>query len=137
MDNSPGSISLGNFAVTTAATQIGTPAIGLAGMNAVTLLARFIYGSGGTTATVYFQTSFDQGQTWCDIASVQFATSSQAEVVNVSGLDKLTTWTAQTDGTLTAGTVLDGPLGDQLRVKVVSAGTYGNSTLLSTWAVPR
>jgi hypothetical protein len=137
MDNSPGSISLGVFAVTTAATQVGEVATGLAGMDAVTLLARFAYGSGGSTVIVYFQTSCDQGQTWCDIAAVEFTTASAAEVCNVSGLDKLTTWSAQTDGTLAAGTVLDGVLGDQLRVKVVSTGTYAGSSLVSCWAVPR
>jgi hypothetical protein len=91
----------------------------------------------GATVTAYMQTSLDQGQTWIDVAAVQFGTSGGVQVVSLSALDKLTTWTTPTDGALTPGTVLDGILGDQLRLKVISTGTYSGNTLLSVRGVAR
>lgn len=142
----PGPFTLGDFQLGAAGTQC-TPVnpnnnglaglLGLQGMNAVTFQVRFMYGSGSAQTNVYLQTSVDQGQSWFDIANIQFTTAAGVDLVNMSGLDKLTTPTAPTNLSLTQGTVLDGPLGDRLQACVVSTGTYGGGTLVSVRGVAR
>lgn len=144
--NNPGPLTLGDFQLGAAGTQC-TPVnpnnngaagvINLQGMDALTLQVRFMYGSGGTQANVFIQSSIDQGQSWFDIANIQFTTSSGVDLVNLSGLDKLTTPTAPSNLALSAGTVLDGPIGDRLQACVVSTGTYAGGTLVSVRGVAR
>lgn len=133
----PGIKSLGDFTITTAGTQVGDWVEDLDGMLAATLSARLAYGSGGSTVKLYIQTSLDQGTTAVDIACIAFATASEADVANVSGLTPKTTLATPTDGALADDTVLDGVLGDRLRAKVVSTGTYAGSTVLSVRAATR
>lgn len=128
---------LGDFTVTAAGTQVGTPVTGLDGMTAATLQLRLAYGSGGTTVRAYVQTSLDQGTTWIDLACVLFGTASEVAVLNFSGLTPKTTAAVPTDGAMTDDTAVDGILGDRLRVKVVSTGTYAGSTVLSARASVR
>jgi len=135
MDN-PGAITLGDFQVGAAGTQLGTPVQNLAGMNCASFEVRFLYGSGGTKTNVYLVTTLDQGQTWIDIANIAFTTSSATQMVNLCATDKLTSVTAPTYLALSDNTTLDGILGDQLRAVVVSTGTYGG-TLVSVRAVVR
>jgi hypothetical protein len=145
MDN-PGAFTLGDFQIGAAGTQC-TPLnpnnngaagiLNLQGLDAVSLQARFIYGSGGSTATVYVQSSIDQGQTWFDIWAQQFTNVNGLYVVNLSGLDKLTTPTVPTNLQLSSGTTLDGPIGDRLQACVVSTGNYTGGTLLSVRGVAR
>lgn len=134
---SPGLKSLGDIAIGAAGTQVTQAVTGLDGMTAVSIHARLVYGSGGTTVRAYVQTSLDQGQTWIDVACILFGTTSEAEVVNLSGLTPRTTPAAPTDGSLADDTGLDGILGDRLRVKAISTGTYAGSTVLSVRAACR
>jgi hypothetical protein len=143
MDN-PGPLALqlagGDFALGAAATQIGTPQAGLAGMTSLSLQVDFNYGSstGSPQTNVYVVTSLDQGATWFDVANIEFTTASTADVVNLSAASPLTTPTAPSLHALTNNTVLNGPLGDRLRVDVVvSGGTYGGNSLVSVRAVVR
>jgi hypothetical protein len=131
--NSSGS----DLAITAAGTSVCTAITGLDGMTAVTISARLAYGSGGTTVTVYVQTSIDQGTTWIDIASILFGTASEHQVLNLSGLTPKTTFATPTDGSLTNDTAVDAILGDRLRCKVVSTGVYSGSTVLSVRASVR
>jgi hypothetical protein len=126
-----GIIPLGNFQIGAAGTQLGTPQTGLQGMTALSCQVRFAYGSGGTQANVYIQSSLDQGQSWFDVANIEFTTSSGLEGINLSGLNSVTTPTALTNLTLANNTSFNGPLGDRLQATVVSTGTYGGGTLLS------
>ncbi len=135
--NNPGAITLGDFTVGAPGTQPGTPVTSLSGLAAASCQVRFAYGSGGTKTNVYIQTSLDQGQSWFDVANIAFTLSSGVELVNVSGLDKLTTPTAPSNLALADNTVLDGPLGDRLQAVVVSTGTYGSQTLASVRCVVR
>ena len=139
--NNPGYFPLqiagSDFTITSAATQVGTPLTGFAGINAASFQVRMAYGSGGTNVTVYIQTTLDGGQSWIDIAAVQFTTSGGVEVVNLSALDMVSTPTAPTDGGMTPGTTLDGILGDQFRAKVISTGTYAGGTLVSVRGMAR
>lgn len=125
-----------DLTITSAGTVTCDPITGLDGMQAATIALRFAYGSGGTNAKAYVQTSFDQGNTWCDVACVVFTIASETQLVNLSGLTPKSL-TVPTDGTMTDDTVLDGFLGDRFRVKVISTGTYAGSTTLSVRTVVR
>lgn len=135
--DTPGFISLGNFTITTAGTQVGDAVDGLEGMLAATLQGRFQWGSGGTNCKLYIQTSLDQGNTWMDIACIVFGVTGEVDVVNLSALTPKTTQVTPSDGALSDDSVVDGVLGDRLRAKVVSTGTYAGSTLLSVSAMVR
>jgi len=126
-----GFYSLGDIAVTAAAIYLGTPIDELDGMTAVTAQVKFAYGSGGTSGNAFLQTSLDQSATWIDIASVTFTTAGKTVVLNFSGLTPRLTEYTPTDGSLANDTAVDGILGDRLRLKVVTVGTYAGSTLLS------
>lgn len=126
-----------DLAVAAAATTICGVIAALDGMTGLTLQARFAYGSGGTKVTAYVQTSLDQGTTWIDIACFTFTTASAVKIFNLSGLTPKTTEIAPTDGALADDTALDGVLGDRLRVKAVSTGTYGGSSALAVRAAAR
>jgi hypothetical protein len=127
-----GTFSLGDFSVTTAATQVGEVVDDLSGALAVTLSARLAYGSGGTSCYALVETSLDQGVTWVQIARFDFTTSGLQKVVTVSGLTPRLA--AAAAGSLSADTALDGTLGDRLRATVVSTGTYAGSTVVSVRA---
>lgn len=117
-------------AVPAAGTTIGSTFSGLGGMRDLDLEAIFAYGSGGTTAKAYVQTSFDAGATWVDIACFAFATASASKVSSITGeLAPASQAFAPSDGALADNTIVQGVLGDQLRVKLVVAGTYAESTI--------
>lgn len=124
-------VPLGNFQIGAAGTQIGTPQLNLQGLTGLSCQVRFAYGSGGTKTNVYLQTSVDQGQSFFDIANIAFTTSSGVELINLSGLNSVTTPVAAVNLALADNTVLNGPLGDRLQAVVVSTGTYGGGTLAS------
>jgi hypothetical protein len=145
MDN-PGIYNLGDEAITTALTNSviteGVSSSGaaqslidrLAGMTAVTLFCEFIYGSGGTTCVVTVQTSINQGDDWIDIARFDFTTANRSVVCNLSGLlsKVVTAFVA-----LSVEGVADGILGDRLRARVTSTGTYAGNTSVSVRAAVR
>lgn len=132
-----GVFTLGDVAITTAGTYTGTSVTGLESVSSVTAQLRFEYGSGGTDARAYLQTSLDQGQTWIDLACVLFGIASETAVFNFtsstpslfSGSPPLPL--VPTDGALSDDTAVDGIIGDRFRVKIVSTGTYATQTLLS------
>lgn len=131
----PGTYALADRAITTAVNEAQFPIQDLAGMAAVTIQARFAYGTGGTTAKVYVATSLDNGATWVDIACLAFTTAGGAKVVNLSGLTPKGTPITPSDGTLADDTIVDGVLGDRLRARIVTTGTYANSLLTVRAAV--
>lgn len=127
MTFTPDVYTLASLGITAALTASAlTPIEDLDGMTAVTIEASFAYGSGGTTCKAKVQTTFDGGTTWRDIAEFDFTTASAVKFANLSGLlsKAVTAYTA-----LSAEGVIDGVLGDQLRVEVTSTGTYVATTL--------
>ncbi len=94
----------------------------------LTLEAIFTYGSGGTTATAYVQTSLKDGS-WVDVACFAFTTASANKIQNLSALDKIVASATPTDGALAADTGVSGTIGDKWRVKLVTTGTYAGTTL--------
>jgi hypothetical protein len=145
--NNPGIKDLASVAITAALTgSVVTQSVDAQGntityvdrleaMVAAAIQFRLAYGSGGTTIKAYLQTSFDQGQTWVDIACAAFTTASAVKIFNLSALTPKTTAVTPTDGSLTDDTCVDGLLGDRLRVKVTSTGTYTNTQLAVRVAV--
>lgn len=123
---------LGATAITAAATVTSTPFTGLFGIKVLEVQASLVYGSGGTTIKAYLQTTLDGGTTWIDIASFAFTTASAVKVSKLSLTAALAAAVAPTDGTLADNTILDGLLGDQFRIKVISTGTYAGTTLAVT-----
>jgi hypothetical protein len=134
---SPGIKSLGDFTITNAGTQIGEWVEGLEGLLALAAQLRLAYGSGGTSIKAYLQTSLDQGITAIDVACFTFAIASAVKARNLSALTPQTSDVVPFDGTLADDTSVDGVLGDRFRLKIVSTGTYGGSTVLSGRLVTR
>lgn len=98
---------------------------------AVAIQGNFTYGSGGTSADAYVQTSLDSGATWTDVVNFHFTTASARFIYNLSGLTPKTTEVVPTDGALAANTSLDGVVGPLWRVKYTTVGTYAASTTLT------
>jgi hypothetical protein len=128
----PGIYSLGDQVITIAvAGLVLTPVVDLDGLTAITLQVRFAPVSGGTTCKAWVQTSLDQGQTWADIFCAAFTTAAGFKIVTLSGLTPRTTVLAPTDAGLADDTVVDGVLGDRLRLKITSTGTFGSGSVIS------
>jgi hypothetical protein len=145
MDN-PGIFNLGTASIAAAVADSviteGVSATGvsqalivrLAGMASVSLHANFTYGSGGTACVVIVQTSLDQGASWIDIARFDFGTSSAAKTANVSASAAVGVATV---AALSSEGKVDGILGDRLRAKITSTGTYAGNTSISLRASVR
>lgn len=117
-----------------AATATGT-VTRLGGMRAVAVQATFAYGAGGTTTKAFIQTSFDGGTTWADIMCFAFTTSALTRFASVFQeiIFAASPYApvALTDGSLGDNTCVQGFLGDRLRLKYVTTGTYTGLTSLT------
>jgi hypothetical protein len=116
--------------ITTAGTVLGTPLVGNVAAKYLAAQAVFTYGSAGTSVNVYIQTSLDGGATWLDIMNFSFTTATSIKVSAVTTGVALAPATSPGDGTLTANTILNGLIGDRVRAKIVSVGTYATSTTI-------
>jgi hypothetical protein len=124
-----------NVTITTAITTTTTPVLQFRSTLALpvnlAVQCTFVYGSGGTTADAYLQTSLDGGVTWLDVYHCSVTTASLHQVVNLSSNTPVTTPFTPTDGTLAANTVsASAVFGSQWRCKYVSTGTYAGGTTL-------
>lgn len=111
--------------------QVSTPVVLAVLPRLCALQARFAYGSGGTSATYWVQTSLDGGTTWIDVACFAFLLAAATKAANLSAATPVTTVYAPTDGTLGNDTVKDGLLGDRFRVKRTTVGTYAGATTIT------
>ena len=109
----------------------------LYGMKHLAIEANFLYGSSGTDLTVFVQTSLDGGANWIDIATFHFLTTAARKVATLNAGNSVTTVYTPTDGSLADDTVKDGILGDRLRVKYTSTGTYAGATSIEVNIVPK
>lgn len=134
MDNA-GIFTLGDVAITAAATYITDWIDGFDGISAITADLKFAYGSGGTSGKAYLQTSLRQATATTDpgidIACMTFTTASKDVILNLTGLSAVISPVTPTDGALPDDTAIAGVLGDRFRWKIVTVGTYAGSTLLS------
>lgn len=127
-------ILLPSTTITTAAANVVPAAsviTGLAGMTYAAVQAKFTYGSGGTSAKFYVQTTLDGGATWFDVMCFAFATTTATKASAVK--TSIATAAAVTPGSaaLTDNTILDGILGDQLRLLYTTVGTYAGGTTIA------
>lgn len=124
--------------ITTALTaSITAPAlVNLDNYGAVALHCNFTYGSSGTNAKFWVQSSLDGGSTWYDVACFAATTASKIRIYNLSNRTAVSSIATPTDGTLADDTSVDGILGDRLRVKTTTTGTYAGSTTVVISAVP-
>lgn len=118
-------------AATSAAVSAGTPTSASA-----TIQTNFVYGSGGTSFSVWVQTSIDGGVTWIDVCNMSGTTASLLRLQTISAHTPITTPYAPTDGALTANTVHDGIIGSLWRTKLTTVGTYAGNTSLSVDILP-
>lgn len=142
--NAPGQYALtinganggGDFQLTTAGTFTGDWITGLDGMTSLSAQVHFAYGTGGGTGKAFLQTSLDGGNTAIDVACITFATSSKVDVFTLAaGSAAIVT---PSDGALGDDTLLDGVLGDRVRLKVITSGTaYATQTVLAGRIVAR
>lgn len=123
-----GTYSVPSIAVTTAVTN-STTDIGMvpAGTKHINIHSNFTYGSGGTTAKYYLQTSMDGGTTWLDLAALAHTTASLRRVISLD-LEVAGALATATDAALTDNTKIDGIAGDRLRLKYTTVGTYAGGT---------
>lgn len=108
-----------------------------AGTKALAVQVNFTYGSSGTSATLYVQTSLDRGVTWIDIAcfAVTTASARRASVVHLN--TALAANVTPADGALADNTILNGILGDRVRTKLTSVGIYAGNTRIQVDAVAK
>jgi hypothetical protein len=116
--------------------SVATPK--LAGCTHVALLSKFVYGSGGTTAKFWLQTSLDGGVTWFDIVNHAYTTSTASKLSAVTTfIAPATQGAAPTDGSLADNTINQGIIGDRLRIKYTTTGTYAGSTTIAIYALAK
>jgi hypothetical protein len=89
----------------------------------LTLHAVITVAGGGTTAKAWVQTSLDGGATWSDIANFGFTTSTATRAYHLTSA-AVTSIATPTEGTLADNTAVNGLLGNMVRVKLTTTGTY-------------
>lgn len=97
------------------------------GTKHITIHSNFTYGSGGTTAKYYLQSSADGGVTWFDLVALAHTTASLRRVISLD-LEAAGALATVTDTTLADNTKIDGIAGDRLRLKYTTVGTYATTT---------
>ncbi len=104
----------------------------LAGINALTLVAAFTFVSGGTTAVVSVDTALGAGGIWIPVARFDFATASATKqlVLKLTGIASAASLSAPgADASINL-------IGDRVRARLTTTGTYGGGTLLDLRAQP-
>lgn len=134
MDN-PGSkfllIGGTDFTIGNAGTYVGDWLQEIDGMLSASVQLDFRAGTtppGGADVRVFLQTTIDDGNTPIDLACCLF-TAGGRRVFTVAADTTPTAPVNATDGALTDDTVLGGILGNRLRLKVVSTGSWSSTYL--------
>lgn len=127
-------VLLAPLTITTALTAVTTTAVSrLAGSYTLIVECKFVYGSGGTSADVYVQTTLDGGISWFDIMNFHFLVASKTQAMQVGMYAAVATPADLVDGALAANTSLSGVLGNKLRLKYTTVGTYATTTTLAVY----
>ena len=123
--------SLGEYGLTAAVTQQGPDEVtGLGKVDAVSLIVALTATGGGTTCKVYVQTSLDDGVTWYDVACAAFTNATAVKAFCIDGRAQVANATPLSGG-LADNTAQHGLLGDRLRYRVTSTGTFGAGSKVS------
>lgn len=123
--------------ITTAGTVISGTISHLHDKNIVGAAAVFDYGSSGTTAKAWLQTSFDNATTWVDIANFAFTTADATKAFALGAPTFGTASFTPTDATLADNGITPFPIGDMVRTKLISTGTYAGTTTLKVYLVAK
>jgi hypothetical protein len=128
-------VLLSQHTLAAAETYVTDPVRLAPGTKTLAVLAKFVRAGGGTTAKAYVQTTLDNGSTWMDVASLAFATTTANQLAVVKTDVAVAAAVVPTDGTMTDDTILDGVLGDRVRVKLITVGTYSGASHITVTAV--
>ena len=94
--------------------------------------------AGGTTIDCYVQTSLDDGATWIDIMNLTFGAATERIVAGTCSTITLgTAALTPSDGTLADDTIVQGLIGDLLRLRMTVVGAYGAGSTMRVDAVVR
>jgi hypothetical protein len=137
--DSPGSYFLlingTDFVITSPGTYVGSWLEDLDGMFSASVLLDFRSATGPQLLDgdpyirAYLQTSLDDGNSVIDVACVVFQSTNQQQVFNVDALGTSPAPMTATDGALADNTILGGLLGNRLRLKLTTQGTWVNTYL--------
>ena len=119
-----------NLTNTTAGTYISSEVSIPLGASVILAQSVFVRGGGGTSCDVFVQTSVDNGSTWIDIMQFAFLTTTVTKISGVRPYIATAANITPSDGGLSDNTILDGLIGDRLRVKTVVVGTYSSTSTL-------
>ena len=128
-------ITLISRTLTSAETYIGDVAVVPFGTRTLSAQMAFVRAAGGTTCDVFLQTSLDGGSTWIDI--MQWApTTTTLTRISVIKLDiAFTANYTPLDGSLGDNSIKDGLLGDIVRAKIITTGTYTGASSVALTVV--
>jgi len=138
MDNSGSFFLLINgtdFVITAPTTYVGDWLTDLDGMMSVSVLLDFRSAAGpqqldgDSFLRAYLQTSLDDGNSVIDLACVVFQNGNQQQIFNVAADGTSPAPMTATDGALADNTILGGVLGNRLRLKLTTQGTWVNTYL--------
>ncbi len=115
------------------AAQVGPTVPLVARANYLLLEAAFAYGADGTTVKAWVQTRV-RGGTWRDVAQFAFLLASLTKWSAVHRDTALAAAVGASDAALADDAILNGFLGDELRVKWTSTGAYTGATTLAVRA---
>ncbi len=97
----------------------------------------FVDGGGGTTIKVFIQTSFDTigGATpvWVDIMCFAFTTSAGRKILKVREETAIVADYVETVDALTDDTAVSGIIGNRLRARIVTTGTYTATSTIDVY----
>ena len=129
-DNANQRFTLLSAAITAAlGGKISTPILGLRRMKYVALESQFDFGSSGTTTNFWVQTSLDGGTKWIDIANFTYSAASGRKGTSLDTTTRASAITPDS-GVLANNALLNGVLGDRLRVAYDSVGDHGGASIV-------
>ena len=95
----------------------------------LTVMCNWTSGSSGTKATVYIQTCFDNQTTWTDIMAFAFASADAVKYLSVREETAVVADHVGTADALTDDTAVSGIIGQHVRARIVTTGTYSGASM--------
>jgi len=123
--------------ITTAVSAVVGPTISVPKHSELIVEGIFTYGSGGTTAKVWVQTTVDGGASWIDVANFAFLLANAKFIHKITALTAVAANYVPTDGSMADSTIKDGVLGNFYRTKLTTTGTYAGGTSVIVYAYTR
>lgn len=96
----------------------------------------FVDGGGGTTIKVFIQTSLDSiggTTTWLDIMCFAFTTTAGRKILKVTEDTAIASAVTETTDALADDTAVSGIIGDRVRARIVTTGTYTATSTIDVY----